>query len=89
MIGPIMSLETSTGEKCTGEERQATICSNVVVAVPVLTRKARTVQERRAVLPEIIVFLLKSSFFLNQFVYNCRILSNFWTVQVRSDVWRF
>jgi hypothetical protein len=41
---------------------QATICSNVVVAVPVLARKARTVQERRAVLPEIIVSLLKSSF---------------------------
>jgi hypothetical protein len=62
MIGQMLSVYLIKGEKYTGEEGQATIWLNVVVAVPVLTRKAMTVQERRAVLPEIIVSLLKSSF---------------------------
>jgi hypothetical protein len=40
MIGQMLSLYPIKGEKYTGEEGQATICLNVVVAVPVLTRKA-------------------------------------------------
>jgi hypothetical protein len=39
MIGQMLSVCLIIGEKYTGEEGQATICSNVTVAVPVLTRK--------------------------------------------------